>query len=70
MAEKLRQRVYINDRYPGRATFIDRSKLKIGRQSLPNRLDREIKFAWCGQEDILTDKLRIKLKKTFITTAT
>jgi len=49
LAEKLRQRAYINDRCPGRTTFIDRSKLKIGRQSLPNRLDffREIKFDWC-----------------------
>jgi len=72
MAEKLRERAYVNDRSPGRATFIDRSKLKIGRQSLLSRLDffREIKFDWCGQEDMSKDKLRIELKKTFITTTT
>jgi len=46
MAEKLRQKAYVNNRCPGRATFIDRSKLKIGRLSLLNRLDflSEIKF--------------------------
>jgi len=38
MAEKLLQETYVNDRCPGRAKFSDKSKLKIGRQSLPNRL--------------------------------
>jgi len=49
MTEKLRQRAYVNDRYPGGLTIIDRSKLKIGKQSLPNRLEfiREKKFDCC-----------------------
>jgi len=70
MAEKLRQRAYINNICPGRATFSDRSRLKIGRQSLPNRLDffSDIKFDWTRHEDTSTDRLRIELKKTFITT--
>jgi len=72
MAEKLRHRAYINDRCPGRATFCDRSRLKIGRQSLPNRLDffRNIKFDWTRRENLSTDKLRTELKKTFITKTT
>jgi len=50
MEEKLWQRAYVNDRCPGKPSFINRSKLKIGRQSLTNRLDffREIEFDWCG----------------------
>jgi len=66
MAEKLRKRAYINDRCPGRATFIDRSKNKIGKQSLPNRLSffKDIKFNWCNS-NISEDKLRQELKKAF-----
>jgi len=69
MAHKLRQRAYINDRGPGRATFIDRSWLKIGKQSLPNRLDFfwEIKFNWWERyQEISKDKLRaVLIKKQF-----
>jgi len=71
MSEKLRNRAYVNDRFPGKATFVDRSKTKVGRQSQPNRLDflREIKFNWNNAEEpISKDKLRIALKKTFIET--
>jgi len=73
MSEKLRKRVYINDRFPGKGTFHDISRTKIGRQSLPNRLDflREINFDWTNaKEPISKDKLRIALKKTFIETTT
>jgi len=50
MAEKLLQETYVNDRCPGRAKFSDKSKLKIGRQSLPNRLKffKEIKLTGEG----------------------
>jgi len=66
MAEKLRRTAYINDRCPGRASFTDTSKRKIGRQTLPNRLGffKDVKFNWCN-EDISDDKLRRELKKTF-----
>jgi len=66
MADKLRRTAYINDRCPGRASFTDISKRKIGRQTLPNRLGffKDIKFNWCN-EDISDDKLQRELKKTF-----
>jgi len=73
MSEKLRGRAYVNYRFPGKGTFRDLSRTKIGRQSLPNRLDflREIKFDWINaKEPISKDKLRIALKKTFIETTT
>jgi len=73
ISEKLRNRAYVNDRFLGKATFVDRSKTKIGRQSLHNRLNFlwEIKFDWTNAEEpISKDKLRIALKKTFIETTT
>jgi len=44
---KLQTQAYINDRCPGKATMTDLSRLKIGRQSFPNRLRfmRDIDFA-------------------------
>jgi len=68
MSEKLRNRAYVNDRFPGKAMFANRSKTKIGRQSLPNRLDflREIKLDWNNAEEpISKDKLRVALKIFF-----
>jgi len=65
---KLQSQAYINDRCPGKATLIDNSKLKIGRQSFPNRLRsmREIEFDWAT--GISDDLLRIRLKKPFLNT--
>jgi len=47
---------------PGKATFIDRSKTNVGKQSLPNRLAffKDIKFDWCNN-NISEDKLRQEL---------
>jgi hypothetical protein len=38
IAVHLREVAYINDRLPYRARFIDRSRHKIGRQSISNRI--------------------------------
>jgi len=66
---RLRDCSYINDRRPGLATITDRSKLRIGKQSLVNRLSclRRISFNWTN--GISKDLLRINLKKTFIPTS-
>jgi len=65
---KLQTQSYINDRCPGKATMIDHSKLKIGRQCFPNRLRsmKDINFDWVN--GISDDMLRIKLKRTFFNT--
>jgi len=66
LARSLLARGYINDRRPGNMTFADKSKRKIGRQDLPNRLgmQRQIKQDWCNR-NFNNDALRILLKKTF-----
>jgi len=38
LAEELQKSAHINDRSPGRATFSDTSRLKIGRNQFKNRL--------------------------------
>jgi len=66
MSTVLRSKAYINDRNPGKAIFIDSSRLRIGRHCLANRLSfmKDIKFDWTqGIED---NSLRVNLKKTFI----
>jgi len=62
---KLRQNFYKNDR-TGKVSFMDTSRLKIGKNSLQNRLllMREVPFDWTN--GITPDRLRIELKKTFI----
>jgi len=62
---KLRNKAYINDRFPGRASLIDKAIKKIGRQSFLNRQQslRCIDFDWT--QGITPDRLRINLKKTF-----
>jgi len=66
LAKILRKRAYINDRNSGKVTFSDISRIKIGRQALPNRLDffKDIKFDWCNAP-FDHDKLGIELKQTF-----
>jgi len=66
ITQKLKTSAYINDRLPGIAHFMDTSRLKIGKQSFPNRLSnmKAIKFDWTRGID--KHKLRIELKKTFI----
>jgi len=66
MSTKLRASAYINDRQPHKVHFMDTSRLKIGKQSLTNRLSsmKTIKFDWANGID--KHKLRIELKKTFI----
>jgi len=62
---KLLNQAYINERTHGRATLMDFSRLKIGKQSFLNRLQslRCITFNWTN--GIAPDRLRINLKKTF-----
>jgi len=66
MSTLLRTMAYINDRNPGKAIFMDTSRLRIGRYCLANRLSfmREIKFDWT--QGIEENRLRVNLKKTFI----
>jgi len=65
LGQEIQSRAYINERCPGKATLIDESRRKIGRQSLLNRLRslRSINFDWT--QGISVDRLRINLKKTF-----
>jgi len=66
MSKKLQERIYVNDRTPGRGTFADHSRLKIGRNAFPNRLKclNRVKFDWIN--GIGNHVLRVNLKKTFI----
>jgi len=63
---KLRNNGYENDRNPGVATISDTSRLRIGRQSLINRLQclQRVKFKWTN--GINKHALRMNLKKTFM----
>jgi len=66
MGSNLSQIGYINDRCPRRDKFFDTSRLKIGRQSLTNRLDFmniNINFDWIGE--FSDDYLRTNLKRQF-----
>ncbi len=66
IAVKLRESAYVNDRMPLKARFFDRSKLKIGRQSLQNRVGHlfsKISFDWVTP--LSNDALRMNLKKEF-----
>jgi len=65
MALELRERAYINERTPGRATFIGNAKRIPGKQCLWNRLEvlRELKFDWIKVKN--DDILRVELKKQF-----
>jgi len=69
IAHCLNANVYTNDRLPGKARFSDKSKMKVGRQSIVNRLTfmNSIDFPWYKTE-ISDDQLRINLKRTFIQT--
>ena len=66
IAEHLRSSSYVNDRMPYKARFFDRSRLKIGRQSLPNRIGSvisKISFDW--MKPLTKDVIRINLKADF-----
>lgn len=62
----LRTSSYVNDRQPGKAKFTDRSRLKIGRQSIVNRIGpifAKIDFDWIG---VISDNtIRANLKRNF-----
>jgi hypothetical protein len=69
VAKALRSSAYINDRMPGRGKFIDKSRLKIGRQSIQYRIGpifSKINFDWIGTS-MSEDSLRRSLKKLFFT---
>jgi hypothetical protein len=66
IADVIRSSAYINDRMPRKAKFIDRSRLKVGRQSLQNRIGplfASISFEWIGE--LSNDALRVSLKREF-----
>jgi len=62
---KLLNKAYIKDRFPGRATLIDESRKKIGRQSFLNRQRSLRCIDFNRTQGIPPDRLRINLKKTF-----
>jgi hypothetical protein len=67
IGQALRNSVYINDRLPGRGKFIDQSRLRIGKQALPNRIGptfSRMNFDWVGYS-LSDDSLRRKLKKQY-----
>jgi len=66
MSKQLQKAPYLHDHKPGIASFVDSSKLRIGRNCLYNRLNcvKNIAFQWTNRID--QDKLRVELKKTFI----
>ena len=65
--DAIQQQMTVNDRKPGRPKFYDSSRLKVGRQSLQNRIGETatlISEVWISRE-ISRDKLRIILKTAF-----
>jgi len=66
LSQRLRSSCYINDHKPGIGSFIDSSRLKIGRHSLANRLQmmKRVTFDWT--QGLNKHSLRINLKKTFM----
>ena len=49
--QALQEAVYVNDRMPGKGRFVDRLRLKVGKQSLPNRIRLfffKTSFDWAG----------------------
>lgn len=67
IARCLNANAYVNDRLPGKAKFSDKSKLKVGKQSIVNRLVfmNSLDFNWY-KTDLSDDCLRKNLKKNFI----
>ncbi len=66
IANLIKASAYVNDRVPLRAKFIDNSRLKIGKQSIMNRIGpifAAIDFDWIG--NLSDDFIRTKLKKCF-----
>jgi len=65
MVRKLRSKIYINNRHPGRVKFIDTVKSKIGEQDLGNRLGflHSIICDWLNK-NISKDALRVTLKSS------
>jgi len=66
ISDQLTTKCYINDRRPGRGTFPDTSRLKIGRNAFTNRLEmmKKINFDWTM--GINPHQLRQKLKSVFL----
>jgi len=65
LSRKLRDNLYRNDR-TGKISFMDTSRLKIGKRSLQNRLKTVQEFQINWLDGISKDRLRIELKKSFI----
>jgi len=65
ITEKLTSSIYRNDR-SGMITFMDTSRLKIGKNSIQNRLKSACEFREDWLKGISSDALWIALKKHFI----
>ena len=66
LSEKLSGTYFEEKRQPGVGFFYDNSKLKIGRQSIQNRLlfMRSITYPW-NLKPMTNDLIRIEMKKSF-----
>jgi hypothetical protein len=65
----LRDSVYVNDRKPKKGKFLDKSRLKVGKQSLPYRIGpifANLSFDWIDFH-LSDDTLRRLLKQEFFT---
>jgi len=56
--------MYVNDRKPYRGRFVNTAKMKIGKESLPCRLDtlNQLDFDWLN-ESMSEDAIRVNLKR-------
>jgi len=56
-ASEIWDNIYINQRQPGKGTFIGKSTRKVGKQKLTNRLQclNNIDFDWIGEISITTN---------------
>jgi len=67
LVERLNKTIYINKRKPHKANFLDRSLLKIGQQSLNNRISSIftcVNFDWYDV-NLVRDACRVGLKRVF-----
>ena len=66
LATKLQSTYFEEKRQPGVGYFYDTSRLKVGRQSIQNRLlfMRNIKYPW-NLKPMSNDLIRIEMKKSF-----
>jgi len=66
MGRKLKPKIYVNDRCPGKLIFVNTARTKIGEHDLSNQLSfiYSINCDWTNK-DLNKDALRVLLKSAF-----